>query len=68
MDTSQQSDDENKLIAERRAKLTALRGLALRFPMISAAQRLPANCNVTTSSTTRRPSRRETSIFQWRGG
>ena len=32
MDTPQQSDDENKLIAERRAKLTALRELGPAFP------------------------------------
>ena len=32
MDTPQQSDDENKLIAERRAKLNALRDLGPAFP------------------------------------
>ena len=36
MDTPQQSDDENKLIAERRAKLTAMRELG---PAILAQRR-----------------------------
>ena len=54
VDKPQQAEDENKLIAERRAKLAALREYGPAFPMTFGARHLRQICSVITRIMTRR--------------